>query len=225
MKRDIKQIGRLRVICREGTMDYWVVDELKDPKLYALPLDLNPADVVLDIGLNIGVFSVFHAKYVREIIGFEPFKANYALAVENIELNKLDNVEARNQAVVGNDDKARRLYLNGGKNMGNHSLVEFPKREFVEVEAVNINELIKEYGPTKLKIDCEGAEVEILRGIEDWGRVEGVAMEFHGKELKDETGEVFAELKEILQGQFKEVTHKGGYMSRFGCMIYARGRK
>ena len=51
---------------------------------------LNDSDAVLDIGANIGVFSVSAAKKGASVYAFEPCKDNFKLLKKNIEINNTE---------------------------------------------------------------------------------------------------------------------------------------
>jgi len=53
---------------------------------------INKDSVVLDIGANIGVFSIKCGKKCKHIYSFEPYINNYNLLVQNIHLNNFTNI-------------------------------------------------------------------------------------------------------------------------------------
>lgn len=140
-----------------------------------LRLDAN--DVVLDIGGNIGAFSCRNFRSVKEIIAFEPEAVNHAIFAANVEDNNATNVKLINKAVVGNDDKTRDFFL--GKVPYYYSFLVKNNRKRVTVECININDIMKQYKPTKMKVDIEGAEWEVLTSCKDFGRVEQLIFEYN----------------------------------------------
>lgn len=52
-------------------------------------------------------------------------------------------------------------------------------RKRVSVECVNINDVIKEFKPTKLKVDIEGSEFEVLMNCKDFGKVTQLIFEYN----------------------------------------------
>lgn len=140
-----------------------------------LRLDAN--DVVLDIGGNIGAFSCRNFRSVNKIIAFEPEAVNHEIFTANIEANNANNVKLINKAVVGNDDKTRDFFL--GKVPYYYSFLVKNNRKRVTVECININDIMKQYKPTKMKVDIEGAEWEVLTSCKDFGRVEQLIFEYN----------------------------------------------
>jgi len=140
-------------------------------------LNLSKKDVVLDLGGNIGAFTVDIFDKVKKVIVYEPEDVNYEFLSTNIEDNGAKNVVAHKQAVVGNDDKVRDFYL--GKVPYYYSFLVKQNRKRVPVECVNINDVMREYKPTKMKVDIEGSEWEVLINCKDFGDVDQIIFEYN----------------------------------------------
>lgn len=140
-------------------------------------LNLSKKDIVLDLGGNIGAFTVDIFDKVKKVIVYEPEDVNYEFLSTNIEDNGAKNVVAHKQAVVGNDDKVRDFYL--GKVPYYYSFLVKQNRKRVSVECVNINDVMREYKPTKMKVDIEGSEWEVLINCKDFGSVDQIIFEYN----------------------------------------------
>lgn len=140
-------------------------------------LNLSKKDIVLDLGGNIGAFTVDIFDKVKKVIVYEPEDVNYEFLSTNIEDNGAKNVVAHKQAVVGNDDKVRDFYL--GKVPYYYSFLVKQNRKRVPVECVNINDVMREYKPTKMKVDIEGSEWEVLINCKDFGDVDQIIFEYN----------------------------------------------
>lgn len=140
-----------------------------------LKLDAN--DVVLDLGANIGAFCCRNFREVKKIVAFEPEDVNFEILSINVSNNNADNIVVEKKAVVGNSDKTRDFYL--GKVPYYYSFLVKNNRKRVPVECVNINDVMKKYKPTKLKIDIEGSEFEVLTNCKDFGRVTQLVFEYN----------------------------------------------
>lgn len=140
-------------------------------------LNLTKDDIVLDLGGNIGAFTCDVFDKVKKVIVFEPEDVNYEFLSTNIEDNGAKNVIAHKKAVVGNDDKVRDFYL--GKAPYYYSFLVKHNRKRVPVECVNINDVMKKYKPTKMKVDIEGSEWEVLINCEDFGKVDQIIFEYN----------------------------------------------
>lgn len=140
-------------------------------------LNLSSKDVVLDLGGNIGAFTCDIFDKVKKVIAFEPEDVNFEFLSSNVEDNGAKNVVLIKQAVVGNDDKVRDFFL--GKAPYYYSFLVKNNRKRVPVECVNINDVIAKYKPTKMKVDIEGAEYEVLINCNDFGKVDQIIFEYN----------------------------------------------
>lgn len=159
---------------RPDTLDAYVVDEVGPS--YRL-LEVGPKDTVLDIGANIGAFCALALEQGAKVFGYEPFHENYMIAKKNAPKAVLENV-----AVVGKHVTATNVdfYVNvRGKNHGAHSSVPTRGRDVIFVPAVRIDKILKTVKPTKMKVDCEGAEYDILLDLELPRSVKRIALELH----------------------------------------------
>lgn len=131
--------------------------------------EIKRGDVVLDIGANIGYYTLIFAKLVGEegkIFAFEPDPDNFALLNKNIKENKFENVVLINKAVSDNNGKTK-LYLSED-NKGDHRIYNSgDSRESITVETVCLDDFLKDYKDKIdfIKMDIQGAEGIALRGM------------------------------------------------------------
>lgn len=132
--------------------------------------NLRKGGIMLDIGANIGWYSVVMAKQCGlKIYAFEPHPFNFAMLSENIRINHADNIEAFQNAIAEKEGKMK-LHVYKSYNMGRHSLVDHGKTgTFHEVDTISIDGFMSSHGleaaPVELfKIDIEGFEMSALRG-------------------------------------------------------------
>jgi len=129
---------------------------------------IKKGDVVLDIGANVGYYTLIYAKLVGEggkVFAFEPDPDNFALLEKNVEVNGYRNVVLIKKAVA-NKTGVVRLYL-CEDNKGNHRICDaHDARESIEVEAIRLDDYFEAYDGKIdfIKIDIEGAEQEALLG-------------------------------------------------------------
>lgn len=151
---------------RRNGSDFHMIDEIWAYRKYDyFGYRVSPDDVVVDIGANIGTFSVYAAKMcgAAKVISFEPFPDNYNLLSKNVTQNQLRNVTCVNKAVAGSRD-GRTMRLDA-VDPGSHSLVMGSSKDTVAVECCTLDDVFERFSLAKidyLKMDCEGSEYEIL---------------------------------------------------------------
>jgi FkbM family methyltransferase len=124
---------------------------------------------VIDIGANIGYYTLLAAKLVGErgrVIAFEPEPQNYALLLRNIEVNGYKNVTAVRKAAFS---KTGKVNLHLSKYSGSHNLYNPYTNSpgTVVVDTVSLDEFFegKEHPIDIIKIDAEGAEMTVALGM------------------------------------------------------------
>lgn len=124
--------------------------------------------IVVDVGAHIGIFSVKAARKVSNqgrVIAIEPEKENYSLLVTNKKTNNLENIISIHGALADRSGIAR-LYSHKGHN-GMFSIVAKHSSNYAEVPLLTLDGLSRKLNFREvdfLKIDAEGAEMEILKG-------------------------------------------------------------
>ena len=137
-------------------------------------LELGSADLMVDIGANIGWYALLVTRLSEgrcRVIAFEPDPQNYALLKRNLALNGATQVQAFNLA-VGDAADTLRLHRYGHDNAGRHSLLALHAGETIPVQVVALNEFWRTQqlpeGPIRLmKMDIEGYEVIGARSAVD----------------------------------------------------------
>jgi len=131
--------------------------------------EIKAGDVVLDIGANIGYYTLIFAKLVGEsgkVFAFEPDPVNFSLLKKNIEANGYKNVVLIQKAVSNKNEKLK-LYL-CEENRGDHRIYDsHDNRQSVEVEAIRLEDYFKDYGGKIdfIKMDIQGAEGGATQGM------------------------------------------------------------
>ena len=133
--------------------------------LVALQL-VKKGDVALDIGANIGYFSLLLSQAVGDsgqIYAYEPDSENYRLLKANKILNNCSNLNCLNQAISKEDGFAK-LFLSTD-NLGDHRLFETPGRDSCEVQTTSLDSKYSETHVDFIKLDTQGSECNILSGM------------------------------------------------------------
>lgn len=142
--------------------------------------------ICLDIGANIGYFTVLMAKRCRFVYAFEPEEENSKMLAKNIILNNLENV-ARFQSAVCEYDGLVDLYLSG-LNYGMHRI--YPSRwcraGISHVKGIKIDD-ISLSKVDFIKMDIEGAEYFALQGMKNTLDIfrPDILMEFHPPTIRE----------------------------------------
>jgi FkbM family methyltransferase len=142
--------------------------------------EIPAGGTVIDIGANIGIFSLLAAQRAARVVSFEPGPCFEWLA-RNIESNQLGKIIRPFNSAVGRDVGTRTFLVQP----------EFTANSFyqttgepVTVACTTLRAIIDEQCAGRcdfLKLDCEGAEFEILLEASDetLKRVRMIAMEVH----------------------------------------------
>jgi FkbM family methyltransferase len=133
----------------------------------------QPGSVVIDIGANIGYFTLVAAQKATKgkVFSFEPVQQLFEKLKKNIEENKLANTEIFLLA-IGDVRKDSVIYISSSENIGMSSLS--PPENFSGVsQSIQMNSLdnwIKTSDIKKadiIKLDIEGSELSALKGMKE----------------------------------------------------------
>jgi FkbM family methyltransferase len=150
-------------------------------RLCAEPLPAGA--IVVDVGANVGVFALYAAVVGRaaRVYAYEPFPESFELLCANAARNRLDAIRPSRLA-VGGERGQRRLFV--GLGHGRNTLLGAAEQSSVVVECITLADVFERERIDRcdlLKLDCEGAEYEILLGAPGGllRRVDRIAMEYH----------------------------------------------
>lgn len=165
--------------------DYAIIDSMV----------FNNEDVVIDIGGNIGSFSIYLAKKFPflKIYAFEPVFENWRNFKRNLRLNNIQNVKAFHFAVSGKDNEFVKILSNPVFN-GMSSMIEeiscntgFDMVAKETVKTISLDKILQKNEISKvklLKIDCEGAEFEIFYNSKMLNVIDYIVGETHSFDSK-----------------------------------------
>jgi FkbM family methyltransferase len=127
--------------------------------------NVKKESIALDIGANIGYYSLLFATICKKVYAFEPERENYELLKRNIDLNHFgDRITTERKALSDHEGK---LTLNLDRyNFGGHSIIAPRHLEGTEtVSGVRLDDYFKnKEKPDYIKIDVEGYEKTVIRG-------------------------------------------------------------
>ena len=144
-------------------LDYETIDSAMIMKL------VSPNDCVVDIGANMGWYSINIAKTFPscKVHAFEPIPKTYAYLEKNIKLNQMGNIFPHHFGLSSESkDLTFYFYPEGSGNASSANLSERKDAELVTCHVkklddfVNINKLHVDF----IKCDVEGAELFVYQG-------------------------------------------------------------
>jgi len=171
--------------------------------------------VVVDVGAHIGSFSLIASRSACQVLAYEPEPSNFQMLKKNVELNHLENLTIFEMAVAGSSGYQEFFTYEDGST-GTHFLSSEGSDHAVKkrVQTISLEDIIKREGLSRidfLKLDCEGAEHDILRNMspDTAGRIGAIAMETHFGHPESSI-DIPVRLKEI--GFEVRTEHNGGYV-------------
>jgi len=141
--------------------------------------------VVIDIGANIGAFSLLASQRASVVYSVEPVRSNFEMLRRNVDLNRASNVRTFRLALSDHNGAAEI------RDSGVTSSLCFATEGAAEtVPTMTLEKFFQQNGihtVDYLKMDCEGAEWSILLSTppEVLSRIRHLEMEFH--RLGDDT--------------------------------------
>lgn len=135
----------------------------------------------IDVGANVGYFTVLFSKSARTVYAFEPVPAVFERLSKNIGLNRLGNVRAFRLAVA--KEKGRLTLFESRVSPGHDSTVRRSEHgTSISVDAVSLDEAVDPSAKDiVMKVDVEGSEMDVLRGslgLIRSGRVSAIVVEW-----------------------------------------------
>jgi FkbM family methyltransferase len=144
-----------------------VIDDVYEKASYDKFWDVQEGFKILDVGANIGVYTLKMAKKAGckgFVISAEPEDENFLFLQKNIAINELENVIPVKAALSDFEGKGT-LFLSASGS-GEHSLVSKSENK-IEVPVFSVEGLMRRLKIESLdlmKIDVEGAEIQVLKG-------------------------------------------------------------
>ena len=179
MSKTVTIFDRNFTICGSEVDDYYRQlpegGELVDPVLAGIRPYVHDDSVCVDIGANIGLYTLAMAALARRgrVWAFEPAPGSYEFLERNIAVNGLDNVEAFNLAVAATsgtvDFHDIPFFTAGSFTVEGDSFLtsEVLGSSFFRAPSVTLDEFVADHGLRSVdfvKIDVEGGELSVLEG-------------------------------------------------------------
>jgi FkbM family methyltransferase len=130
---------------------------------------LKEGDIVLDIGANVGYYTVLASKLVGKkgkVYAFEPSPQSLPLLKKNLAFNNCKNVIVVEKALGKNEDEHVAFYLDKA-NPGESRLAGHGQRETMKIESTTLDNFVTKNNIKKIaviKVDVEGREPWVFAG-------------------------------------------------------------
>ena len=191
-------------------------------------ITINNDDCIFDVGANIGLFSLYLSRLQQplKILAFEPVKPIFEVLQANVNLHSLNNIISLHNYGLGSENISETVftfYPNMAGNSTTRPQEKLEQREIMKMvlERDMVDHLFQSQETTGeiktlssvinslaiesidlLKIDVEGEEYEVLRGIKpnDWSKIKQIVLEVH------DLGDRINRAKSLLESQNFQVT-------------------
>ena len=156
-------------ILKSGKWDYFIIEFINK---YCLKK--RSKFNFIDVGANIGLISlqlINTNRYIKNYFCVEPDIQNYNILKENLSVNKTNNINTYNYALIDGKNKKKQKIFIDKSNFGNYSLIKKNNYQIDYVKSYNakkfLNKIINKYGSYKFiyKSDTQGYDEIILLSL------------------------------------------------------------
>ncbi len=146
-------------------------------------LKIEKTGVIVDIGANVGVFSIYARQLTSgKILTVEPFAENCLRLRRNLKRNRIKNVILE-QAAISKQTGKRHLFAQTSDSGHSFYLADKSTGSLL-VKTYAFTDLLKKHvikNIALLKVDCEGEEGELFSSLTDstLSVISNIALEFH----------------------------------------------
>lgn len=181
-------------------------------------VDIFKYPVVIDIGANIGAFSLYVYDFCDEVYALEPVKENLDIFRKTIQENNLTRIKTYQEAIAG-ETGVRNIRKCGPPSSGAWTIVDAsgPEHEYRRINAITLKDFMdreKIEFADLVKIDVESAEGEILEDKTfPFAQIDTIVGEFHNNWA---SGKDHDRLVAVLKGNgfIFEGSGKGHFLAR-----------
>jgi len=171
--------------------EFGPIDEIWCGKVYMRHYQIKDGDVVIDIGANIGGFSIFAAMEAKgvKVFSYEPTPETFSTLIKNIRINNLENFIYPFQLGVAKTVGKGTLFLrpdgcDTSNTLINRNNLFIDKNNSLCIQTITLKDIFKNNNLERcdfLKIDAEGAEYEILFNTppDYLQNIKYIALEYH----------------------------------------------
>jgi FkbM family methyltransferase len=170
-------IGDLEWLIRPDSSDIKSINEVVAKHSYEKQgITLQANEKWIDLGANIGAFTVLAASKGCHVTAYEPDPVSCRITEENLKINNLE-AEVINAAITTTNTSKANFYQNTARrNYWRNSLVkQWRGGKSIKVQTLNFKEHL--YTGANIKMDIEGSEFAILENL-DYQQVGNLVFEW-----------------------------------------------
>lgn len=183
----------------------YVAGELNGGAYKLKTVHLEPHDTFMDVGANVGMTSILaYRLFDCHVVAIEPVPGNYVNLETNIQLNacnksKFTLINRAAASCLGSVDIGVCNYSTG--NNSQYDRTRFDHK--VRCTKCVLRDLLIQYRPKYLKIDCEGAEWDIIPSLdkECLSSVKWIGLELHPIPGHGPAEVLIGKLKQVFSGE------------------------
>jgi FkbM family methyltransferase len=166
------------IITPDAPSFLWQIKDIFVDESYLFESNSNEK-IIIDCGSNIGLSCLYFKKLYPEskIYAFEADPLIFKYLVENINGNKIFDIQLQNHAVWINDNGIQ--FFQDGADGG--SIYGEPNKNKINIPTVRLRDILRRFNFIDMvKIDIEGAELEILNDCKNYiSNVQNIFIEYH----------------------------------------------
>jgi FkbM family methyltransferase len=170
---------------------------------------------IVDVGANVGSFAVYAAQPDRDvrIYCYEPEQQNFCLLKQNIRINGLEGRVSAFQCAVASSEGRRNLAVVACPLNSFHVLPDGGRYQIVD--CTTLKNILADHhleAIDLLKMNCEGAEYEILEGCSksQFERIANIRLEYHNLDAS-RSGESLSRYLETRGYRIERFTRRLGH--------------
>lgn len=143
---------------------------------------LRPGDLFVDVGANVGSFTILAGVRQAACIAIEPVEATCVLLKKNVLLNQGPATVVLMAAAGAVESE---IAFTADQDTTNHAIAvdEHPSDAVIRARVVTIDSVVADRMPLLMKIDVEGYETEVLKGMAetlDRPQLKAIIIELNG---------------------------------------------
>jgi len=127
---------------------------------------LRPSDLFVDVGANAGSYTILSASEIgAQTISIEPIPSTFEQLKNNVAINNIESKVKLFNVGIGSEENT--LKFTSDKDSQNHVGVGLSEEKTIEVPIKRLDDIIDWRGWLFMKIDVEGYETEVLKGMKE----------------------------------------------------------